>query len=243
MPSPCILVVDDEKSLVWAVQHSLSKSNYQVLTAYDGVEALAVAQRHQPDLIVLDIIMPYLDGFEVCRRLRRDPTLADVSILFLTARDTIEDRVAGFEQGGDDYLSKPFDLRELKARIGALLRRRRMDAKSGRSTEDLPSVLEVGSVCLDLNLCQARMEGKRTAQLTPTECELLQHLMSHPGQAFSSEQLLEQVWSCSPEAADPSLVRWHVRNLRSKIESDPAHPMYVRTLSRLGYVYPRDRTA
>jgi DNA-binding response OmpR family regulator len=96
MSSPCILVVDDEQSLVWAVQNSLRQSNYQVLAAYDGIEALAVAQRHQPDLVVLDVVMPYLDGFEVCRKLRRDPVLADVSVLFLTALDAIEDRVAGF---------------------------------------------------------------------------------------------------------------------------------------------------
>jgi DNA-binding response OmpR family regulator len=242
MSSPCILVVDDEQSLVWAVQNSLRQSNYQVLAAYDGIEALAVAQRHQPDLVVLDVVMPYLDGFEVCRKLRRDPVLADVSVLFLTALDAIEDRVAGFDKGGDDYLVKPFDLRELKARIDALLRRRRLNARSAQS-EDPPTTLEVGAICLDLNLCQARIEEEKTVQLTPTECELLQHLMSHPGEAFSSEQLLQQVWGYSPDATDPSLVRGHVRNLRGKIEPDPAHPVYVCTLPRLGYVYPRAKTA
>jgi two-component system, OmpR family, response regulator RpaA len=243
MSTPCILVVDDEQSLVWAVQNSLSKSNYQVLTAYDGVEALAVAQRHQPDLVVLDVIMPYLDGFEVCRKLRHDPTLADVSVLFLTARDAIEDCITGFDRGGDDYLVKPFDLRELKARIGALLRRRRLNEGAARSAEEPPSVLEIGAIRLDLNLCQACIGGEKTVQLTPTECDLLKHLMSHAGETFSSEQLLEQVWGYSPDETDPSLVRGYVKNLRSKIEPDPSHPVYVRTLPRLGYVYSRTKAA
>lgn len=237
MANPCILVVDDERHLVWAVQRSLSESGYQVLTAYDGVEALAVARRYPPDFIVLDVIMPYLDGFEVCRRLRRDPVLADVPILFLTARDAIEDRVAGFDQGGDDYLAKPFDLRELKARIDALLRRSRSDSRPEPRTESPPSTLRMGSLDLDPNTCQVCVGETGAVPLTPTECELLQHLMSHPGEVFSSRQLLQQVWGYPLETADPSLVRWHIKNLRAKIEPDPARPTYIRTLARLGYVY------
>ena len=118
-----ILLADDEQDLVWAVRHSLSDEGYEVLTAYDGMEALAIARCHRPDLVILDIAMPRLDGLQVCRRLRRDPTLAAVPILFLTVRSAIEDRIKGLDEGGDDYLVKPFDLEELKARVKALLRR------------------------------------------------------------------------------------------------------------------------
>lgn len=243
MPSPCILVVDDERHLVWAVQRSLSELGYQVLTAYDGLEALTVAHRYEPDIVVLDIVMPGLDGFEVSRRLRRDPVLADVPILFLTARSAIEDRIAGFDQGGDDYLVKPFDLRELKARIDALLRRSQLGARQEPPVESSPSTLKVGPLSLDLNAYQVRVGGTGTVQLTPTEFDLLQHLMRHPGQVFSAQQLLQRVWGYPLETTDPSLVRWHVRNLRAKIEPDPAHPVHICTLPRLGYVYATAGTA
>jgi DNA-binding response OmpR family regulator len=130
-----ILVVDDEKDLVWAVQHSLGDESYEVFTAYDGMEALAVARRHHPDLVILDICMPRLDGVQVCRRLRRNPTLATVPTLFLTVRDAIEDRIKGLDEGGDDYLVKPFDLGELKARVRALLRRARFAPEGGLGPE------------------------------------------------------------------------------------------------------------
>jgi len=243
MPSPCILVVDDERHLVWAVQRSLSELGYQVLTAYDGLEALTVAHRYEPDIVVLDIVMPGLDGFEVSRRLRRDPVLADVPILFLTARSAIEDRIAGFDQGGDDYLVKPFDLRELKARIDALLRRSQLGARQEPPVESSSSTLKVGPLSLDLNAYQVRVGGTGTVQLTPTEFDLLQHLMRHPGQVFSAQQLLQRVWGYPLETTDPSLVRWHVRNLRAKIEPDPAHPVHICTLPRLGYVYATAGTA
>jgi DNA-binding response OmpR family regulator len=237
-----ILLVDDEKDLVWLVRHSLSDEGYEVFAAYDGVEALSVARRYPPDLIVLDIAMPRLDGLQVCRTLRRDSALATVPILFLTVRSAIEDRIKGLEEGGDDYLVKPFDLRELKARIKVLLRRARSalarDSKSGGRS----SLLVSGSLTLDLNTCQVRV-GEKTAQLTPVEFNLFLHLMTHPGEVFTSQQLLKQVWGCPVGTSNPSLVRWHIKNLRNKIEPDPSHPFYIRTIPRHGYMFERRRDA
>jgi len=235
---PRILLVDDEQDLVWAVRHSLSDDGHEVLTAYDGMEALAVARRHRPDLVILDIVMPRLDGLQVCRKMRRDPTLAAVPILFLTVRSAIEDRIKGLDEGGDDYLVKPFDLEELKARVKALLRRSRSAPEGGSGPEGQGSLLVVGPLTLDLHTRQVRV-GEKTVQLTPTEFDLLHHLMTHPGEVYSSRQLLRQVWGYPPKTADPGLVRWHVKNLRAKIEPDPAHPVYIRTVPRHGYMLER----
>jgi two-component system response regulator RpaA len=229
-----ILVVDDEQDLVWAMQHSLEDVGYEVLTAYDGAEALAVAQCHRPDLVVLDIVMPQLDGLQVCHRLRRDVNLAAVPILFLTVRSTVEDRIEGLNEGADDYLVKPFDLSELKARIRALLRRSRRALEENRGTEKCGPLM-VGSLTLDLYSRQVCV-GKKTAQLTPAEFDILYFFMRHPNKVFSSQQLLQQVWNYPPESADPGLVRWHLKNVRAKIEPDPGQPMYIRTLPRRGYM-------
>jgi len=206
-----------------------------VFTAYDGVEALAALRRHRPDLVILDIIMPLLDGLQVCDRLRRDPALAAVPILFLTERTAIEDRIKGLDKGGDDYLVKPFDLGELKARIRALLRRGRTTPQVGPEPQVWGSLLVVGPLTLDLHARRLRV-GEKTFQLTPTEFNLLHHLMSHPGEVFSSQHLLQQVWGYPAEMADPGLVRWHIKNLRAKIEPDPAHPVYIRTMAGHGYI-------
>lgn len=235
-----ILVVDDEQDLVWAIRHSLNDEGYEVLAAYDGVEALAIARRHLPDLVILDIVMPRLDGLQVCRRLRRDPNLAAVPILFLTVRSAVEDRVTGLDEGADDYLVKPFDLRELKARVRALLRRGRSFVPDGApKLVGRSALLVVGPLTLNLHTRQVQVNGK-TIQLTPAEFDLLHHLMTHPGEVFSSQQLLQQVWGYRPGTADPGLVRWHVKNLRAKIEPDPSHPVYIRTIPRHGYIFLHD---
>ena len=230
-----ILLVDDEQDLVQVVRRSLRDEGYEVLTAYDGVAALSVARRHRPDLVILDIVMPRLDGLQVCHRLRRDPSLAAVPILFLTARTAIEDRIKGLDEGGDDYLAKPFDLGELKARIRALLRRDRDTSQVDLPPESHGSLLVLGPLTLDLNTRRVRVGGD-TRQLTPIEFDLLHHLMVHPGEVFSSQELLQQVWAYAPERTDPSLVRWHIKNLRAKIEPNPAHPVYLRTVPRHGYL-------
>ena len=233
-----ILVVDDEQDLVWGLRHSLQDEGYEVDTAYDGLEGLEVARRHRPDLVILDIAMPRLDGLEVCRRLRRDPALAAVPILFLTVRGGTEDRVKGLDEGSDDYLLKPFALAELKARVRALLRRSRGPAPASETTEG-SETLVVGALALDLRSRQVRV-GKTTAQLTCTEFDLLRHLMAHPGEIHTSARLLQQVWNYPPGAGDPGLVRWHMKNLRAKIEADPAHPRHIRTVSQQGYILAHD---
>jgi DNA-binding response OmpR family regulator len=230
-----ILLADDEPNLVWAVQRSLSDEGYEVLTARDGIEALALAERQHPDLIILDITMPRLDGLQVCQRLRRDPELAAVPILFLTARSAVEDRIIGIDEGADDYLSKPFDLRELKARIRGILRRSRSTSAAGDAHPDAEPCLTVGALTLDLDTCQVTIEG-RIVPLTPAELDLLRFLMCHPRHVFSSQQLLQEVWGYSTATADLGLVRWHIMNLRTKIEPDPAHPIYIRTVPRHGYL-------
>lgn len=231
-----ILIVDNEHDLIWAVQRSLSTEGYELLTAYDGLEALAIVRKENPDLIVLDIVMPRMDGFEVCHALRRDPAHASIPILFLSMRSLVEDRVKGLDEGSDDYLSKPFDLRELKARIRALLRRSQSHGEQKGKTENY--LLKVGSITLNLNTRQVYVE-ERIELLTPMEFDFLFFLMSHPGQVFSSQRLLQQVWGYPPDTADPSLVRWHVKNLRAKIEPDPYHPVFIRNLPRHGYMLER----
>jgi DNA-binding response OmpR family regulator len=241
---PHLLVVDDEQDLTWAVQRSLSNEGYDVDTAADGVEALAAINRRRPDLIILDIILPRLDGLQVCHRLRQNPDLANIPVILLTARSAIEDRVLGLDQGADDYVVKPFDLRELTARVKALLRRAYPDSGGTSSAAAVPAteqsdfsemVITVGTLRLNLRTRQVCLED-RAAQLTPAEFDLLHFLLKHRCQIFSSEQLLRQVWGDLTDAADTGLVRWHIKNLRAKIESDPVHPILLRTVPRQGYL-------
>jgi len=230
-----ILLVDDEQNLAWAVRRSLSDEGYEVFIANDGVEGLTAAHRYRPDLIILDIVMPRLNGLEVCRKLRREPDLAAVPILFLTALSAVEDVVAGLNEGGDDYLIKLFNFPVLRARIRALLRRSQFSPSEDSRPEGKNTFLTVGTLTLDIHTCQVRVREK-TVQLTPAEFQLLHYLMTHHGQIFSGQQLLQQVWGYPSESTEPSLVRWHIRNLRAKIEPDPNSPTYIHTVPHHGYI-------
>ncbi len=234
MTPPRVLLIDDDTELVRSLRLVLLQDGYEVLTAHNGLEGLQTAHQMQPDLIVLDVNMPWMDGLEVCRRLRLDggPKLRQCPILFLTSRDSVDDRVAGLDEGADDYLGKPFQSKELKARVRALLRRSETAVTPPPSADELT----VGSLTLHLQACWVRRAEDEPIQLTPAEFELLYHLMSHPQRPFSTHDLLEQVWAYAPGTADPSLVRWHIKNLRLKIEPDPAQPTLIRTVSRLGYM-------
>jgi DNA-binding response OmpR family regulator len=215
----------------------LAIDGYEVMAAMNGVEGLKAAQRHLPDLVILDINMPQMDGLEVCRQLRQDDHLRTIPILFLTVRETIDERVRGLDAGADDYLTKPFGLQELKARIRALLRRAQMGAPTpaaGPAAE--PETVVCGPLTLNLPARWVRVQGGEKIQLTPAEFELLHYLMSHPGQTFSSQELLQRVWREQKETADPSLPRRHMKNLRAKIEPDPSHPIYIRTVPHHGYI-------
>ncbi|MCZ7664871.1 MAG: response regulator transcription factor [Thermoleophilia bacterium] len=234
-----VLVVDDEPDLVWGVRHALLDEGYEVHAAHDGVAALESARQQRPDLVVLDVMMPKLDGIGLCRELRRDPSLASVPVLFLTVRHTVEDKIKGLDEGGDDYLCKPFELGELKARARALLRR---VGGANLSTPDGSRVLSAGLLRLDLRARTLEVDGQ-PVPITPAELKLLSFLMAHPGQVFSSRQLLERVWGYPPHTSDPGLVRWHVKNLREKIERDPANAAYIRTMARHGYMFERRQNA
>lgn len=231
-----ILLIDDHYQLVQGIRNSLQEEGYEIIVAANGLDGLKAARRHRPDLVVLDINMPLMDGLEVCNRLRADNQLKKVPILFLTSRNSVEDRVQGLDSGADDYLAKPFNTAELKARVRALLRRTLDDFEESEEQPGAMNRLRVGPLTLDLKACWVKIEDSDAVQLTPAEFELLQYLMSHPNQTFSGEDLLENVWAYERGTADQSLARWHIRNLRAKIEPDPAKPIYIRTIPRHGYI-------
>ena len=228
-----ILVVDDEKIVAGSIERSLRIDGLGVTVANSGVEALKAARRHRPDLMCLDIVMPGMDGLEVCRQLRADPLLADLPILFLTALSSHEDKIAGFRSGADDYLPKPFNVDELLLRIRAVLRR----GNRNKPIEE-PSPMRDQIAIRDLHLnCKAftATSPKGEVTLTPVQFDLLYFLMSHPDEVFSPKNLLHDVWDYPFDAGSSDLVRVHVKNLREKIEPDPSNPCYIVTVPRHGY--------
>ncbi len=235
MSAAHILVADDEEDLAWAIEKELSMRGYYVALAADGVSTLTALRHQRFDLVVLDIVMPRIDGLQVCYRLRDDPDLDKPPILFLTGCSEVEDRIQGFEAGADDYLVKPFDMKELVARIKALLRRSKGFQASSAPVETARDSIELGSLALDLRNRQA-VSGKRAVQLTAVEFDLLKYLMENSDEVHSSRKLLHEVWSFPEDAIETSLVRWHVKNLRAKIEPDPASPVYIHTVPHQGYI-------
>jgi len=222
-----VLVVDDEENLVASLEYTLAREGYQVCTAGDGPSALETARQQHPDLIILDVMLPGLSGFEVCRILRREMV---VPILMLTARDDEVDRVVGLELGADDYVTKPFSMRELMARVRAMLRRlERLGENAGWQV----SALAAGDLRVDLASHEAFL-GERPLQLSPKEYDLLVFLIRHPRRVFTRGQLLDQVWG-KDYYGDIRTVDVHVRWLREKIEEDPSHPRRVETVRGTGY--------
>jgi phosphate regulon transcriptional regulator PhoB len=222
-----ILLVDDEEMIVESIEYALLQEGYEVVRASNGQEALQQVQLTKPNLIVLDLMLPQLSGLEVCRLLRREHN--DVPIIMLTAKGEEIDRVIGLEVGADDYLIKPFSLRELVARIKALLRR----SKAGDTDAKQAKVYQHQD--LMVNLSEHRvMVGERQVELSPKEFKILAMLMSTPGRVFSREELLEQVWGLD-FYGDTKTVDVHIRWLREKIEEDPSAPKYVQTVRGFGY--------
>jgi DNA-binding response OmpR family regulator len=225
-----VLVVDDEASLRAALTYNLRLENYAVETASAGEEALHLALTSEPDLVILDVMLPGMDGIEVCRQIR---LRSSVPILMLTARDAEIDRVVGLEIGADDYLTKPFSMRELVARVRAMLRRRRLlRAEVDASNRDT-NVLQVGDVRLSMTDHEVTVAG-REVRLKPKEFDLLAFLMRHPGQVFSAERLIERVWGYPP-TGDTRTVAVHIRSLRRRIEVEPSRPRRIQTLRGVGY--------
>ena len=222
-----VLVVDDEPAVRQAVRRALSFEGYDVLLAAEGAEALTLLSSEPVDIVVLDVLMPQLDGLEVCRRLR---ALAPVPIVILTARSQESDRIVGLDLGADDYVSKPFSTKELVARVRAVLRRAR--GPLAAAAPDAPRVHVDGDLEVDIAARQARIAGD-VVSLTAREFELLAFLVRHPRRAFRREELLEGVWGY--RYGDASTVTVHVRRLREKIEPDPANPVRIVTVWGVGY--------
>lgn len=225
---PLILGVDDDVDVAKTIEMDLTQNGYQVVTANNGYAALESALRDRPDLVLLDIAMPEIDGIEVCRRLRANPATASIPILFLTASKDIKTKIDGFNAGADDYLVKPFDLQELNLRVKALLRR------GPTKPNEIPPGLVVSSLSLNCHTFELTV-GDRKVLLTPVEFELVFYMMLRAGQVLSTERLLREVWQYPPGTGSPELVRAHIKNLRNKIEPNPKEPVYIRTVGRFGY--------
>jgi DNA-binding response OmpR family regulator len=223
-PAARILLVEDDETVSEVVSRYLTREGYEVERVGDGALALARLQQDVPDLIVLDLMLPGVDGREVCRRVRAG---SDVPIIVLTALGETGDRIAGLEGGADDYLVKPFSPRELVARVRNVLRR-----SAGQGQPRLPDVIECDGIALDRRSRQVTVRG-RPVELTQREFDLLAFLMAHPAEVFRREVLLEQVWGYT--FGDTSTVTVHVRRLREKIEDDPSEPAFVQTVWGVGY--------
>lgn len=228
-----ILIVEDDATLLDVLKYNLLREGYGVLTAVDGVQALEVARSDKPDLVVLDIMLPKLDGLEVCRILRKDMT---VPILMLTAKTEEIDKVVGLELGADDYLTKPFSLRELLARIRAMLRRVEMVRQEALpKQETVPQTIKIADLEIDFARHQVSRSGL-ALDLSSREFDLLAFLVRNRGQVFSRDHLLEKVWGYD-YAGDSRTVDVHIRWLRQKVEDDPAHPRHLLTLRGVGYKF------
>jgi DNA-binding response OmpR family regulator len=229
--SSTILLVDDEDSIQKLLAYPLEREGYRVLQARDGVEALEQFASERVDLVVLDIMLPKLDGLEVCKRLRAE---SEVPIIMLTARDDELDKVLGLELGADDYITKPFSIREFRSRVRALLRR----AAVSRQFDEDGEVISAQGLTIDLARRVVEFGGNRV-QLTYVEFELLRILASHPGRVYSRRMLLEALWG-GADYREPRTIDVHVRHLREKLEPDPAEPEYILTVRGVGYRF-RDR--
>ncbi len=220
-----VLVVDDDRGIVKLVRAYLEQAGFEVLAAYDGKRALHIARHDKPELVILDLMMPEMDGWDVCRALRKE---SDVPIIMLTARVEETDRLIGLELGADDYVTKPFSPRELVARVRAVLRRTRPAPKT-------PEVISRHEITMDLSGHSVTVRGE-PVNLTPTEFGLLATLMQDAGRAFTRAQLLEQVQGYAYEGYERTIDA-HIKNLRQKVEADPRNPERIKTVYGVGYKF------
>jgi two-component system, OmpR family, response regulator VicR len=228
MPARKVLVVDDEATVRDVVARYLAVEGYDVASAADGAEGLRLARSWGPDLVVLDLMLPVMDGLAVCRTLRGE---SSVPIIMLTARGEEVDRIVGLEMGADDYLVKPFSPRELVARIKAIFRR----TSQPDATPDTASGIRFAGLSLDTRGRSVDLEGK-TVELTAKEFDLLHYLASNAGQVFNREQLMDAVWDYA-YSGDASTVTVHIRRVREKIEADPTRPRFIKTVWGIGYKF------
>jgi two-component system response regulator RpaA len=258
MSTAHILIIEDDDLVSRTVERSLSGNDYQISLADNGMDGIKTARNTMPDLVILDVIMPEIDGYEVCKRMRADAQLCEIPILFLTAKIKDEDKVNGFLAGADDYLTKPFNIDELTLRVQAILRRtRRQESSKGQSSEHqqltplareilqelqkqkktpvASSTLVVGDYVLDTQTAELYTPTRGTVRLTPIQYDLVYHMMNNPGDLFSPNRLLDEVWDYPMDTGSPDLVRVHIKNLRDRIEKDPAAPEFIRTVPGFGY--------
>ena len=221
-----ILVVDDEDLLVKGIRFNLQNDGYEVITGSNGLEAISQTQEQNPDLIILDVMMPEMDGLTACARIR---SFSNVPIILLTAKAEDMDKLMGFEHGADDYLTKPFNILELKARVRALLRR------AGSQGKDESRILTIGSITLDLDARNAYRSGV-LADLTAKEFDVIEFLMRNPNRVYSREALLDTIWAYEYRS-DIRTVDVHIRRLREKLEDNPADPNYIMTKWGVGYYF------
>jgi DNA-binding response OmpR family regulator len=226
MRQKTILIVDDEKQLVSLVKLHMEMAGYEVLSAKDGEEALEIVRKESPDLIILDLMIPKIDGWEVCRRIRAESKVGNIPIIMLSARTETEDKLKGYECGTDDYVTKPFSPRELVARVKRVLAR----AENGSSG---PRRYSIGSVDIDLQGFEVKVHGEKIG-LTEKEKDIFKALLARPGEPLSRERLLDIVWK--DEDVEYGNVDVHVRHLREKIEANPDDPKIIKTVKGAGYV-------
>ncbi len=230
-----ICIVDDDENIVSAIKESLEFHGYTISSAPNGVAALRLVQSLPPDLLILDIDMPGMDGVEVCCQLRNDPRLSALPIIFLTGHSELRNKLAAYSAGADDYLHKPFVMQELLMRIRAVLRRATPRVSEANQAPFQLPPLQVGPLQLDLKTATVETEHN-VATLTPNELNLMEYLMQHTNQILSSKKLLQEVWKYPVGTGDPAVVRWHVKNLRRKIEATPDEPSYLHTIPHHGYM-------
>ena len=225
-----ILVVDDEALLVKGIRFNLQNEGYDVITGSDGLDAVRLVQEQNPDLLVLDVMMPNMDGLTACSKIRE---FSDIPIILLTAKVDDMDKLMGFDHGADDYLTKPFNILELKARIRALLRRARATEKKSASG----NTLTIGNITLDLDARNAYRSGE-IADLTAKEFDVVEFLMRNPNRVYSREALLDTIWAYEYRS-DIRTVDVHIRRLREKLEENPAEPKYILTKWGVGYYFKK----
>ncbi len=254
-----ILVVEDDDIVIRTIERCLRSSDFRITLANSGVEGLQTARRLLPDLVILDVIMPGMDGYTVCREMRADPILKNVPILFLAAKAKDEDKITGFNAGADDYLSKPFNLDELILRVHAILRRtlnvmneakqshsagtpvetkhptQAAETSNSGNAQQTERLISVNSYVLSTRSYELTTPHLGKIRLTPVQFDLLYHLMSHPDEIFSPSRLLDEVWDYPSDAGSPDLVRVHIKNLRERIEADAKVPVFIETIPGYGY--------
>lgn len=231
-----VLIVEDEKNIVDILRFNLQKEGYDTLEAFDGVTGLRLALEESPDLILLDLMLPGMNGFEVCKLLRDKGK--NTPVLIITAREEEKDKILGLDLGADDYITKPFSIRELMARVKANIRRVALSGQgAGQPAQE--QVLDFGRLVIDKEQTQATKDGERL-ELTQREFELLTYLASHAGRVFSRQELMERVWNYEGYVGDVRGVDVAVRRLREKLEDDPGQPKYIITRRGAGYYFQKD---